>query len=112
MGPRVGVAEAEVGPAVQDDDLGWELCNERGGRPVRQREEDQVVAGECLWRGRGDDPVGQRREVAVDVTEALARRGVGREGTDLDLRMGEQEPEDLPAGIPAGADDGCGGHDA
>jgi hypothetical protein len=68
---------------------------------VRQREHDRVVAGEHLGRGVLEQPVGQRGQVRVDAAEKLP--GVGRGGQHPDLELGvlEQQPHDLPAGVPA-----------
>ena len=45
--PRVGVGEPEVGAAVDHHGVVAQLGGEGGGLPVRQGEEDDVVAGEA-----------------------------------------------------------------
>ena len=71
-GGRVG--EPEVGAAVDDQHVVAELGGERAGLAVRQREEDDVVAGEGLDVGRLEHPVGQRHQVRLEGAERLARR--------------------------------------
>ena len=71
-GGRVG--EPEVGAAVDDHDVVAELGGELAGLAVRQAEEDDVVAGEGLERGRLEHPVGERDQVRLQGAERLARR--------------------------------------
>ena len=73
---------------------------------MRQREEDDVVAGERLEVGLLEHPVGERHQVRLQRAERLA--GVGRAGerADLDLGVTEQEAQQLASGVPAGSGDG------
>ena len=82
------------------------------GLAVRQREEDDVVTGQRLGVRLLEDPVGQRHQVGLQGTEALARVGPGGERADLDVGMGQQQAQHLAAGVPAGSGDGdtCRGH--
>ncbi len=67
----------------------------RAGARGRRRRVWRAARG----RRRLDDPPGQRRQVRVDLAEHLAGRGVRRHRTDLDLRVAEQQPEDLAPGV-------------
>jgi hypothetical protein len=73
--PRVGVGEAEVGAAVDDQRVGAELFGQRGRMTMRQRQEHHVVAGEHVELGRLDHALGQRRQVRVVLTEGAAGAG-------------------------------------
>ena len=73
---------------------------------MRQGEEDDVVAGEGLGGGLLEHPVGERHEVGLQHTEALAGVGPAGEGADLDVGVGEQQAQDLAPGVPAGSGDG------
>ena len=102
-GGRVG--EPEVGAAVDDDGVVGQRLGDRGGLAVRQAEEDHVVAGEHLDGGLLEHPVGQRHEVRLERAERLPRVGAGGDRADLDVRVGQQQPQDLAAGVPARSGD-------
>ena len=103
--PQGGVGEPEVGAAVDDHDVVAELAGDLAGLAVRQRQEDDVVAGERLEVGRLEDPVGQRHQVRLEAAERLAGvRGAGQ-GADLDVGVAEQEAQQLATGVPAGSGD-------
>ena len=72
---------------------------------MRQRQEDDVVAGEGLGAGLLEDPVGQRDQVWLEGAEGLAGVAAGGERADLDLGMPEQQAQQLAAGVPAGSGD-------
>ena len=72
---------------------------------MRQREDDDVVAGERVGGGRLEDPVGQRDEVRVVLAQPAAGRAGRGQRADLDLRVTEQQPQQLAAGVPARARD-------
>jgi hypothetical protein len=48
----------------------------------------------------------------VDVAQPLPGLGVRGDDAELDLRVTEQEPDDLTPGVPARAGDGCADHAA
>src|SRR5699024_5557237 len=62
-GPVRLVVEAEVRAAVDDRHVSGQLLGEGGRVPVRQGEEDDVVAGEGRGVGGLEDPVGQGLQV-------------------------------------------------
>ena len=102
-GHRVG--EPEVGTAVDDHDLLSQLRGDRAGLAVRQGQEDHVVAGQGLDGGLLEDPLGQRHEVRLEAAERLRRVGGTGQRADLDLGVGQQQPQQLTAGVPAGSGD-------
>jgi len=72
---------------------------------VGQGEEDDVVAGKGLGGGFGEDPVSERGQVRVVLAEpgpGVAARG---ECPDLNVGVGEQEAQQFPSYVPAGAGD-------
>jgi hypothetical protein len=73
---------------------------------VREREEDQVSAGECLWRRVGKHQPGQRTQVRMDRVDALARVAVGRNGDEVEVGVSRQQPQEFAPGVPARARDG------
>ena len=108
--PDGGVGQAEVGAAVDDHGVLPQLGGDGAGLAVGQAEEDDVVTAEGLGAGLLEHPVGQRHEVGLEDAEALTGVGAAREGADLDVGVGQEQPEDLAPGIAAGARDGdaCG----
>ena len=100
VGPAAGVVGAvEPGPRLRVGRAGsrrrsrrrrsrGELRGDLGRRAVGQREEDDVVAGERVGRRGGEDAVGHRRQVRVDLTEPLARGRVRRDGAERQRRGG------------------------
>ena len=79
----------------------------RGGA-VRQGQEDDVVPGEDLGGRRLDDAAGQRREVRLVLPEEVADAGVARERADGDLRVLQEEAQDLAARVARALRDGIG----
>ena len=75
--------------------------------PVGQGEDDDVVPGEAADVGGLHEPVRQRHEVGVVLSQAVPRGGVRRDGTDLDVRVSREKAEDLTAGVPGCAGDCC-----
>lgn len=74
-------------------------------------EDDDVVTDEGVHLGGFDEPPGQVDEVGVVLAEKSACGGARREGTDLDIRMGAQETEDLSARVARRTGDrNCPGH--
>lgn len=94
--PVGGVLQPEVGAHVDDEHLVTELFGHGGGLPVRQGQEDDVVSGEHLGRGRGEHAVRERPQVRLQRAESLPRVGVAGEGPDLDLWVGEEQTEQFP----------------
>ena len=71
--------------------------------PVRQGQEDDVVPGQHLRRGLGDDPVGEAASGAAAAPPAGRPALVaGGERTDLDLGMAEQQAKQLAARVAGG----------
>ena len=115
--PGVGVGQAVVGPAVDQDGRrtapvarGHGVPDGRGDGargPVRQGEDDDVVPDEVVDVRGLHEPVRQRHEVGVVPAEPVPRRGVRRDGTDLDVRVSREKAEDLTAGVPGCAGDCC-----
>ena len=54
----------------------------------------------------------ERDEVRVDVARAVPRLVAAVTAPDLDLRVSEQQPDDLSSGVAARARDCCPDHDA
>src|SRR4030095_11481544 len=72
--PGGRVVEPVVGTAVDDERVVGQLRGDGGGLPVRQREDDDVVAGEAPGVARLDLEVGEPRQVGRGSTPAAARR--------------------------------------
>ena len=79
---------------------------------VRQGEEDDVVARQRLEGGVLEHAAGQGDEVRVDAPESFTRTARRSDGPDLDLRVGEQQPEDLSSGVAARPRHCCPDHNA
>jgi hypothetical protein len=94
-----------VGAAVDDQGVGRELRGDRGGLPVRQRQDDDVVAGQVVGAARGDDHVGEGQEVGLQLTQASAGARVGVHPGEAEVRVAGQQPAHLPARVPGGAGD-------
>ena len=80
---------------------------------MRQGQDDDVVLGEDLRLGGLDDSVRQGQEVRVVVAESTAGgRGRG-ECTDLHLRVGREQAQNLTACVPGGSSNSnCPSHAA
>lgn len=98
--------QAEVGTAVDHQDVLAERLGDGGGLAVRQAEEDHVVPRQHLGGGGLQHAVGQRQQVRLQ--ESQLRPGVGAAGqrTDLDLGVAEQQAQDLTARITTRSGDG------
>ena len=97
--PRLRVEQPVVGAGVDDEHVGAEFGGQGGRGTVGQREEDHVVAGEGLCRRVGDHPVSQGREVLVVGEQGCPGAGARGQRPEFDLGMGQQQPEQLTAGI-------------
>ena len=104
--PGLRVGEPEVGPAVDHHGLVGQLPGDLRGLTVRQAQEHHVVAGQDPDRGLLEDPVGQRQQVRLEGAQRLAGVAARRQRADLHVRVGEEQAEQLAAGVPAGAGDG------
>ncbi len=96
-----GVAEAEIGPEVDDrgavrDDPG----DDAGGRAVGEGEEDRVDVGQ-----RGIDDETRLGEVRVDAVERVAVAVAALEADDRHVRVAGQEADQLGADIAGRPDD-------
>jgi len=58
---------------------------------VRQREEHDVVTGQYLRRRLLHHTVGELHELGLVLPQQRTRTLTGRDGTDLDFGMGEQQ---------------------
>ena len=76
------------------------------GLPVRQGEEDDVVAREDLGRRVLQREVRERAQVRLVLDEGLSRVRVRGDGADLDVGMCGEDAEDLAARIAGCAGDG------
>ena len=72
---------------------------------MRQGEEDDVVAVEGLGGGLLEHPLGQRHQVWLERAERLAGVAPGGQRADLDLRVAQQQAQQLTPGVPAGSGD-------
>ncbi|CCH71807.1 hypothetical protein BN11_110027 [Nostocoides australiense Ben110] len=99
-GPVPLVLEAEVGAAVDDDDLVGQLRGQRRAVAVREGEEDDVVPGQHLCRGVLEQAVAQRRQVRVDRAQGLPGVAARRQRPDLHLGVREQQADELASRIP------------
>jgi hypothetical protein len=79
---------------------------------VRQREEDDVVTRQGLGGRLREHPFGEGHEVRVDCPQPLACAAGRRDGPDLEVRVGEQQPEDLSSGVATRPRNCCPDHDA
>ena len=103
MGGRVG--EAVVGAEI-DDALGRvQLRSQCRGCTVRQREEDEIGAGEGRRIRLGERQISDGAEVGVNVAHALPRVAVGGDGGDLQVRMRGDQPQQLTTGVATGSRD-------
>ena len=70
--PLPGIAQPEIGPGIDDQRLRSEQPGDPGARPVRQGQEDDIVAGKILG-GSGDYfPVSEGRQVGLVVSQPVA----------------------------------------
>ena len=110
--PLPAVLEPEVGTAVDDDRVRVDVGDERArwpcGRARKTTSWSATVAAVVSSMTRA----GERGEVGVDRAErgaGTARRG---QRPDLNVRVLQQQPQDLSPGIATRPDDGCSHHDA
>ena len=95
------VAEAEVGPEVDDRGaVGDERRHLGGGRAVGEGQEDGVGR-----RQAGVDEQLGRGEVRVEVADRLVVAVAPGEADDLDVRVAAQEADQLRADVAGRADD-------
>ena len=74
--------------------------------PMGQRQDDDVVPREHLGGRLLDRQMRQRAQVRLVLDQRLPRGRMRRDGADLHIGMGGQEPKDLTAGIAGCAGDG------
>ena len=72
-----------------------------------QGEDDDVVSGEVTGVRGLHEPVRQGHQVRMVLSETVARRGVRRDGADLDIRMSRKKAENLAPGVPGRSSDCC-----
>ena len=78
-----------------------ELLGDGGGLAVRQREEDDVVAGEHAGVGLVQDPVGQRQQMRLERAEPLPALELPVSAPISTSGCAEQQAQHLPARVPA-----------
>ncbi len=103
--PGVGVGEPVVGAQVDDADAVRQRCRDAGGRAVREREKDDVGVGLGESRRVDEGPAREVGQVRVDLDDVPPGRRPRRQRADLDLRMPEQQTQQLPTRVPT-----CPGH--
>jgi hypothetical protein len=86
--PRVGIGEPEVGAAVDDRGLRAELFGQCGGMPVRQGEENHVVALQDGKLGGLNHSLCQWNQVRVVLTKHAAGTRCGGRRTDGEPAVG------------------------
>ena len=106
-----------IGPAVDQERrrsapgaLRHGILDGRGDRarsPMGQGEDDDVVSGEVTGIRGLHEPVRQGHQVRMVLSETVARRGVRRDGADLDIRMSRKKAENLAPGVPGRSSDCC-----
>ena len=102
----LGVGEAVVGREVNDGDPGIEQARHLGERGGMGHGEEHEVAG--LDHGvvvRGEREIRGTGEGRVGLGERGARVGVGRDGDELELRVLDEQADELRPGVACGADD-------
>ena len=104
-GPGGRVVQPVVGAAVDDEGVVGQLRGDGRGLPVRQRQDDDVVAGEGRRVARLDDQVGVGRQVRLQLAEASAGARVGVHPGQAEVRVPGQQPAHLTARVPGGAGD-------
>ena len=70
---------------------------------MRQGQEDDVGRRQQVRVRRVEDAVGQRPKVRMQPADRLAGVAAGRDRPDGELRMAEQQTQQLTAGVPARA---------
>src|SRR3954452_2625491 len=103
--PRGGVVQPVVGAAVDDKGVVGQLRGDRGGLPVRQRQDDDVVVRQRVGVARLDDHVRERQEVRLQLPQGLAGTRVGVHPGQGEVRVPGQQPAHLTARVTGGAGD-------
>ena len=67
---------------------------------MRQRQEHQVGIAKGVGTCGDEVSIGQLREIGVQRDDWLPRIRAGRNGSDVDFWMRQQQPQQLSAGIP------------
>jgi hypothetical protein len=97
--PRVRILQPEVRPTVDHHRLGVQFSRDGRRGSVRQGQEHHVVPGQSCRAGLDHDPVGQRGQVRLVLTQGGAGTGAGRQRADLYAGMAAQQAEQLATGI-------------
>ena len=105
--PVLSAGQPVVRAEVDDRQVRRQLGGERRGLPVRQGEEHDVGLGQHLDGRRLEGPVGQLRQVRVQISDRLARRAARSDGTQSEVGVGQQKAQQLAARVAAGASDRC-----
>ena len=100
--PRGAFLEPVVGPQVDDDGVRVELRGKRPGGPVRQCQDDHVMAVEHLRRGVLHHQIGQLRDVGHVSAQPVPHRGMSRHAGHLERGMRRQDAQRLASRISCG----------
>ena len=73
---------------------------------MRQRGEDEVGAGQGLRSVVGEDEVGHRAQVRVQIADPLPGIALRGDGDDLEVGVPRDQAQQLPARVAAGTGDG------
>ena len=101
--------EAVVGGEVDDEGVGarlFEFGGDLSGLAVREREDDDIVAGEHLGGGLLDHEVRESGKMGLMSAELLDRGGMSAHRGDVQVGVSAQQPEDLSPGVSGGTGDG------
>ncbi len=99
--PGRAVRQPEVRAEVDDQLVGPELLNQRGGGPVRQREEHHIGVGEQRRVAGRHDLAGVGDQVRVHRGDRFARAGVGLGHDDVELGVRGKQAQQFAARVAA-----------
>ncbi|GAA1527458.1 hypothetical protein GCM10009690_32930 [Brevibacterium permense] len=98
-----------VGCEVDDEGVGarlFELGGDLSRLTVRERKDDDIVAGEHLGGGLLDHEVRESGKMGLMSAELLTRGGMSAHRGDVQVGVSAQQPEDLSPGVSGGTGDG------
>jgi hypothetical protein len=100
--PGRGVGQSVVGAAVQHQHAVRQLGSHLGAGAVRQCQDDDVVPGQDLGRGGQEYLGGDGVQMGVMLPQGRPGAGGGGEGSHLERRVTQQQPQHLTTGVPTG----------
>src|SRR5699024_508787 len=107
--PGGSADEPVVGGEVDDEGVRARLLELGGDRPgltVRQRQDDDIVAGDHLGGGLLDHKFGESGKMGLMSAECLAHGRMSAHRCDVQMGVSAQQPEDLSPGVSGGTGDG------